>query len=859
MRIRFSQLALDLLSNLICLVRRFALPVVLFYALLVALGGAWAVTHIKIRTDTGGMLSPDLPFQRLSSEISDAFPKAGDTLVAVVDGDTPDLADDAALMLVQALRKRPDLFLEVQDIEGDVFFRTNGLLYESPEGLEQLSDRLAKAQPFLASLWRDPSLRGLFHVLELAVDAERKGLAGPGLTVAPVLDALAEIAEAQAVGQFKTLSWRNMMSGEASSKKGRRFIMLSLKMDHGSLSPAGQAMKAVRQIAANLGLAPSQGVRVRLTGSVALADEELKSVAEGMGWANAAAISLVIGLLVIGFRNGRLVGSVLATLLAGLVLSTAYATLAVAKLNLISVAFAVLFIGLGVDFGIHFALRFREAVERGEGIEAALVWAARTVGGPLAFCAVTAAIGFFSFLPTDYLGLAELGHIAGVSMFVALICNLTLLPALLSLWPPRLPPRGGEQAAGRGLSIGHPKAVVAVAALLALSGAAFLPGVRFDFDPLRLKDPHTESVSTLFDIADKPRSGPYGVTILAANLAEADAIAQRLRRLPEVAEASSIADYVPKDQDVKLDSLSMMSMFLSPLLTDTHAAKPSEAETRLAFQTFLDRLSQSPNPAAARLMKALSNLPDSTEARSEYERRAVGGIVNRLNDLKRSLGAAPFGIDDLPKDLRDNEIAQDGRVKVKAYPKGDMKDQAALARFVAAVRTVAPNAAGGPVTIYEASLTVIGAFQQATLLTLTCLLLLMALLLRRLREVALVFAPLLLAALLLLPVSVIGGLPFNFANVIVLPLLFGLGIANGIQFVFREKLEKDTSKVLATTTPRAVIFSALTTMVSFGSLAVSSHPGTSNMGILLAAALSLVLAATLFFLPALMQVWKRKD
>jgi hopanoid biosynthesis associated RND transporter like protein HpnN len=850
---------LDLLSSLTLLFHRRALAVAMAFVLLVGVGGYYAVTHIKIRTDTGGMLSPDLPFQKLSSEISKAFPQLGDTLLVVIDGASPDQADDAALALAKELRKFPDLFPIVQDIEGDPFFRTNGLLYEDVQGLEQLSDRLAKAQPFLASLWRDPSLRGLLHILGLAVDAERKGLAGQGLSVAPVLESIAEVAEAQAEGAYKELSWRNMMSGASPSKKGRRFILLSPRLDHGSLAPGKTAMTKVRDLAKGMGMVPERGLRVRMTGSVALADEELKSVAEGMGWANVAALALVIGLLAIGLRNVRLVGCVLATLLAGLVLSTAYATLAVAKLNLISVAFAVLFIGIGVDFGIHYALRFREARERGEAIDAALAWAARTVGGPLTLCAVTAAIGFFSFLPTDYLGLAELGHIAGASMFIALVCNLTLLPALLTLWPPRLRPTPPPEAPPKGLMIGHPKLVVTLCVLLALIGASFIPRASFDFDPLRLKDPETESVSTLFDIADKPRSGPYGITILASNLAEADALAKRLRQLPEVAEAASINDYVPKDQEIKLDTLSSMVMFLTPLFSDIHAAPPSDAENRAAFQDFLDLLGQSQDSVSVRLGRALSRLPDTSEARREFERRVAGGAVNRLLDLKRSLNAQLFGIGDLPKELRENEIAEDGRVKVKAYPKGDMKDQKALARFVEAVRTVSPEASGGPVTIYEASLAVLGAFQEATVLTLACLLFLMSLLLRRKRDVALVFAPLFLAALLLMPLSVLGGLPFNFANVIVLPLLFGLGIANGIQFVFREKLEKDTAKVLATTTPRAVIFSALTTMVSFGSLAVSSHPGTSNMGILLAAALTLVLAATLFFLPALMQVWKRRD
>ncbi|CAA6603015.1 conserved membrane hypothetical protein [Rhodospirillaceae bacterium LM-1] len=850
--------SMSALATIVRLVHRHALAVGLGYALLVGAGGYWAATHIKIRTDTNGMLSPDLPFQRLSQEISNAFPHLNDTLLVVVDGDTPDLADDAALLLASALRKHNDLFPSVQDIEGEAFFRTNGLLYEDAGQLELLSDRLAQAQPFLSSLWRDPSLRGLFHILGMAVDAERKGQVGPGLSAKPVLESLAEIAEAQAQGGFKTLSWRNMMSGQPSGKAGRRFILLTPKLDRGSLAPGKAAMNKVRELARGLMLVPERGVRVRLTGSVALADEELKSVAEGMGWANGAALLLVVGLLVVGLRNMRLVASVLVTLLAGLVLSTAFATLAVAKLNLISVAFAVLFIGLGVDFGIHFALRFREARERGDDPQPSLLWAARTVGGPLTLCAVTAATGFFSFLPTDYIGLAELGLIAGASMFIALICNLTLLPALLTLWPPRLRPAPPAEASGRGLFLRHPRIVVALALVLALAGAAFLPQARFDFDPLRLKDPRTESVSTLFDIADKPRSGPYGVTILAANLAEAKDLTRRLRELPEVAEASSIGDYVPKDQEGKLEILSVTGMFLTPLLGNERLLPPTDVAQRQAFQDFIDLLGQSQDPVSVRLYSALNRLPDSHEARAEFERRVVGGAHKRLLDLRQTMNAAPFGIDDLPEDLRRNEIAADGRIKVKAYPKGDMRDQKVLAKFVEAVRSVSPEASGGPVTIYEASLAVLGAFAHALVMTLSLLLALMVLLLRRRRDVALVFAPLLLAALLLLPISVLGDLPFNFANVIVLPLLFGLGIANGIQFVYRERLEKDTARVLASTTPRAVIFSALTTMVSFGSLAVSSHPGTSNMGILLAVALTLVLAATLFFLPALMQVWKRR-
>lgn len=836
------------------------------HARLVALAGllvgagaaAYTVEHISISTDTSEMLSSDLEFQKRSKEISRAFPQLDATLLVVVDGDNPELAEAAARNLAGRLRANPRIFPTVQDMADDPFFRRNGLLFLDQDDLDRMADRLAQVQPFLGVLARDPTLTGLFGLLGKALDAEKEGAAD--LSLDPVLGAMAEVADAQAEGRFAVLSWRNLMSGEAP-EKGRRFLVVEPKLDFGSLAPARAAMDEIRRAAAELRLTPDRGVRVRLTGEVALDEEELASVEEGMGFANVASLILVIGFLVIGLKDARLVLSVLATLLFGLAVSAALALAMMGKLNLISVAFAVLFIGLGVDFGIHFALRYREARDRGEAEKPAFAWAAETVGGPLALCATAAAIGFFSFIPTDYRGLAELGQIAGVSMFVAFIANLTLLPALITLLPPRL----GTIDAPKGDSI--PKArdrrarsrrVVAAAALAAVLSAAFIPWASFDFDPLHLKDPRSESMSTLMDIAKEPRNGPYGITVLASGLEEARALAARLRPLPGIGEVSSVADLLPAGQETKLESIASMGMMLTALFGKDPAPGPDDARRREALAELLGKLRAGGGKAAA-LAAALGRLPDKPEARAELERRLVGMAPRLLEDLRTALGATAIGLDDLPAELRRNQIAADGRVKLEIFPKENLDAPAALTRFVETVRSVAPAAAGGPVTIYEASRTVLRAFLEATLITLAGLLLMLAAMLRNARDVAMVFAPLLLAALMLVPVTVLGHLPFNFANVIVLPLLFGLGIANGIQFVARERLEGSGANLFRTSTPRAVLFSAFTTMVSFGSLAVSSHPGTSTMGLLLAIALTLTLACTLLVMPALMAVWPRRS
>lgn len=849
------------LGPMVAWVHRRAGWVAFTFLLLAAAAALYTGTHLTISTDTSEMLSPDLPFQQHAKDVARAFPQLDATLLVVVDGDTPELADDAVQVLTAGLKTRPDLFPSLQDTATDPFFRENGLLFEDREDLEAMAGRLARLQPFLGVLWRDPSLAGLFDLLGQALEAERNGTLGEPLAMDPVFAAMTEVVRALTEHRFATLSWRNLMNGADPRAKGRRFLVVEPKLDYDSLAPARAAMDEVRRLAAQLRLTPDQGVLVRLTGQVALDQEELSSVEESMGVANVAALILVIGLLVIGLRDARLVGAVLATLLAGLTLSSALALMMTGRLNLISTAFAVLFIGIGVDFGIHYALRYREARERGLDDLSSLVWAAETMGSPLTLCAAGAAIGFFSFLPTDYRGLAELGQIAGASMFIALLGNLTLLPALITLWPIRTEVRRlgekGRPAPRKETPSPAPRRITAAAVLLAGISACFIPWTRFDFDPLHLKDPDSESMSTLTDIGKDPRNGPYGITILAPDLEAAKALAVRLRTLPGVGETSSIADYLPADQEAKLEIVGTLAMMLISLFDSGHDMPVDDTRNREAVQRLSAGLAGA-GGAAAEFKVALETLPDMPEVRAELERRLVGGITRRLEDLKAALGASPVGLDDLPEDIRQGQIAADGRVKVEVFPEQSLDDPGTLSRFVETVRSVAPEATGGPVIIFEASRAVLKAFRDATLVTLAGLIVMMAMVLRKARDVALVFSPLLLAALMLVPVTVLGNLPFNFANVIVLPLLFGLGIANGVQYVARERLEGDGRSVLRTSTPRAVTFSALTTMVSFGSLATSSHPGTSAMGLLLAIALTLTLLCTVLVLPALMTVWSRR-
>ncbi len=871
MTLRAAEYHRRLLVAWVDLVRRRAVAVVIAAVFIAAATGVFVVHGFRINTDTDDMLSPDLPFRQHSRALSKAFPQFSDNILVVIDADSADLADDAAARMAARLRERPNLFGSVFDPGGSPFLRRNGLLFLETDALNDLADRLADAQPFLGTLWRDPSLRGLFDVVAEAMDESTLGDGRAPIAIADVLASVADVVEAEVEGRFRLLSWRALMTGtHGNAADRRRVILIEPRLDFGSLRPAESAMTALRMLIAELGYDDVAGVNVRLTGSAALAHEELKSVEDGMGLAAMLSLFLVVVLLSVGLGSAQLTIATVLTLVCGLIVTAGFAFAVIGELNLISVAFAVLFIGLSVDFGIHFALRYREALIGGRTHEVALGEAAAGVGGALTLCAVAASIGFFSFLPTDYQGLAELGLIAGVGMFVALAANLTILPAVITLMPPPAPPPAARDAPPARLSRAienHPRVVIASALALTLGAGFLVPWARFDFDPLNLKDRKTESVSTLFDLMADSRTSPYSATVLVPSLDAADALARRVSSLDLVDSTATLSDYVPEAQTEKLEIIADMSFFLAPALSDRDAKPPPSPDERAAaLRRVRERIGAfaatsrdvASRAAAERLSRAFDRLDakggSDGGALASVERRLIALFPERIRELRDSLAAEPFVRADLPDEIRRRAVAADGRARLEIYPKENLHDREALERFVGAVRALAPDATGSPVVILEAGNTVVGAVREAAVLAFFVIAALLGVLLRSVRDTLFVFAPLVVAVLLTVAASVLLRLPFNFANVIVLPLLFGLGVANGVHLVLRAREGAVAGAVMGTSTPRAVVFSALTTVGSFGSIALSSHPGTAGMGVLLTISIGFTLVASLTVLPALMRL-----
>ncbi len=831
--------------------------------LLIAFGAGWfAVTHFKMTSDTGELISDKLPWRQREIAFGKAFPQNGNSIVAVVDGQTPELAQLGAQKLTEAVTARPDLFLRVSRPEGGPFFEQNGLLFLSTNKVKDATQQLDDAQPFMGTLAADPSLRGVCSSLSIALTGVKTDQTQLSKLDRP-MRAFTQLFSQVEQNRRAFFSWRELISGQTSEHRDlRALVEIHPKLDFGRLEPGAAASDWIRAKAKALGLDAAHGMRVRLTGDIPLEDEEFGSLAQNAGLIGSIMLGMILLMLWLAVRSARIVACILVTTFAGLAVAAAIGLFVFHRFNVISVAFIPLFVGLGVDFGIQFSVRYRAEQLDHDTVGAALIAAGQGVGRSLALAATAIAVGFLAFLPTPYRGVSELGVIAGLGMFVGLLLNLTLLPALLQLVRPtgRLAEVGYARLEPvNDWLVKHRRAVLIGGFAASALGIALIPFARFDFNPLHLRSPKVESMATLNDLFKDPDQSPNTVGLLRPNLAAADAEAARLSKLPEVSDTITLSKFVPTDQAAKLamisDTSNLVDLTLNPIMTDP---APSDADNVQALETtsqdLRDAAAHQPGPAANDALKLAAVMTALAHAQPVVRQRATDAVIPGLNvlldQLRKSLTAQPVTLQSLPRDLVNDWITADGRARITVMPRGDSNNNEVLKKFTKAVLKVAPDASGTPIAVQKAGDTVTGAFLEAALLSFAAITLLLFYVLRKVQDVVYTMTPIILTAALTLGTCVVINQPLNYANIIAFPLLFGIGVAFHIYFIMAWR--SGGSHLLESSLARAVFFSAMTTATGFGSLWASSHPGTASMGKILMISLVWTLVAALIFQPALM-------
>ncbi len=842
--------------------RRRALTIVVCMAL-AALSAWFASRNLGLNTDTADMISAELEWRQDYLAFREKFPIRDRNIVIVVDAAIAEDAEAAALLLAERLRETPALYRGIVVPGAGEFFERHGMLYLDVDELESLTDRLARAQPLTGRLKQNYSGAEFVDVVsEIVAYGEPE--------TDPLYAETARVFDAAASGQSRALSWQALLGGERGGP-ARRYVILQPVQDFSSPRPAAAAIEGIREIIAELSLAAPGDVRARVTGTVAMEHEEMTSVTRGAAVAGLAALLLVAAILYAALRSVALLVISITTLLVGLSLTAAFAAATIGNLNLISVAFAVLYIGLGVDFILHIGLRLNELRGDGAGLDEAIVATVGGVGTSLVICSFTTAAGFYAFIPTPFSGVSELGLISGTGMFLSLIVSVTLLPALISLVL-RDDSRVRRPWLGAGclsLVLDYPWKILISAVAIAVVSAILVPRIGFDRNPVNLRDPDTESVQTLQELARDGDALPLNMVALAPDEARAIEWSQALAELDTVDSVATAASLVPSDQDTKLLLLEDIGLLLGPDFADFASVEP-EPDALLASLVGLNARVAAvsvPSPSLVTLGASLGNLLAVIGSQPEMARQAK--LVRLDSDLLRTLPvqlgridtalsyANSITLEDLPPDLLDRWIATDGSRLIEIQPAVDVTDNMQSERFVSSVRSVVRTATGLPVVYEEAGRTVARSFELALTYALILVSIILFIFLARWRDALLVLVPVLLAAAATAAATVVVGLEFNFANVIALPLLLGIGVDNGIHIVHRMRSEPPTDgNISGTSTSRAVLASGLTTIASFGNLAFASHLGMSSMGQVLTMGMIATLAATLIVLPALLNIFR---
>jgi len=839
--------------------------IVVFCAVILLAGSLFVtVKKLGVTTDTDEMFARSLPWRQHNDVINRLFPGNDDLMVAVIKARIPEEGQATARALAQILSAQHDKFRFVRLPDDDPYLRQHGLLYLEPAALESLLNNIVAAQPFMGTLAADPSARGLFNALGMIGQGLAHGETLPG-NMTPQLNGFATALQGAAEGHPTNLSWQRLLTPGTADMTGQyQFVVTKPVLKYNNLQPGGEASDAIHEAVANLPFVKSGDVSVMITGPVQLSDEEFATVAQGMGIGLITSLILVACWLFFAVRSPRVIIPILITLIYGLLITTGFAAIAVGRLNLISVAFAILFVGIAVDFAIQFSVRFRAqevASTEGNMRVTALGATGFETGHQILVAALATAAGFLAFVPTNFVGVAQLGLIAGIGMLIAFFCTMTILPALLALCRARagVTETGLQNMAGCDRFLRrYRKSVMSGFAILAVIGMVLLPRLYFDADPLHTKNPHTEGMRALHALQDDPRTSLYSGALVAPNLQIAGEWVKAFDALPIVDSVMWLGMFLPTQQDQKLAMIRDTAAIMLPTLVGvTPLPPPGAVDLREAARQAAENLSivlkekRPDDDPLLRIQKALTRLataPDTTLLESNDALTRF--LPEQLQTLQSSLQADEVTLDNLPKTLAENYVTPDGKALLTIQPKSRITSNEALYRFVEDMQRVNKDVAGTAVEVVGSAQTMIHAFTDAAIYAVIMIALILFVILRRLLDVALVLAPLLLSALLTVIIVVTVPITLNYANIIALPLLLGVGVSFNIYFVMNWR--EGVKSPLASPTARAVLFSALTTGTAFGSLAASQHPGTASMGILLLLSLACTLLATLILVPALL-------
>jgi hopanoid biosynthesis associated RND transporter like protein HpnN len=852
-------------------------PLVVIAAALLSAGAAGLFTarHLGYKVSRVDLLDPESDYNKLWIDYIREFGEDDDAVI-VVEGRSREEVVAALDEVSAAVVRNGDLFRSVLHEVDLSRIRAKGLHYLSAAELDEIARFIERTRPILAGGWSQlrvgTMVGGMAGQMVAGGGAQAAG-EQPLATLERYSEALlAGIEPPTGRGEYVS-PWpgmpdslgtlRDLSSQHLLAKDGKLgFVLLRLVKEEGGFAGASAATDELRRIIAAAG-ADHPGVSIGLTGLPVMEDDEMRTSQQSMVWASV--ISMVAVTIVIiagfgGFRHALMANGVLAI---GMAWAFGWATASVGHLNILSVTFTVTMIGVGIDYGTYYVGRYLEARRRGSDCEEALLETSGAVGPGILTGAITTSVAFFCAALTSFVGVAELGLIAGGGILLCCAAELLVLPAVLAVVdrsrlgraiPEPVPVHAWLEPVMR-----HPRfvALAGMACTLALAGG--LPELAYDHNLLNLQAEGLESVAVEKKLLEECDQSVWYALSIADTREELIARKEKLLALATVERVDEIASLLPADEEVKRPLIERIRGHLAGLperppeipvdridaLGETLAWAHGEAARRpggLRTAWHLERTRE-----------ALRRLPpeECYRAVAAFQQRSAGDLLTRLHALGGVADPEPPALADLPPSLVERFVGSSGRHLLKIYGRGDIWNFDALERFVTDVRGVDPQATGNPLQAYEASLEMKRSYEQAAVYALVVILAVLWLDFRSIRHALLAALPLALGMAQTLGLMGLVGIDLNPANLIGIPLILGIAVDYGVHVV-HDALERPGPYRMSASTANSVLVDALTTILGFGALMVASHRGLESLGRVLTLGVTTCTLTSLVLLPALL-------
>ncbi len=795
--------------------------------------------NLVVITNTDKLISSNLEFKKNQRELREKFPILSNNIIISLKSDNEELLQNKVDEIVKELKNKIENLDFIFSPNTEPFYKKYSLLLMGEENRSKIISKLYEKQPFFSELNNNPKIDGLNNLLELLI----ADIQNNGDESLRQLNTLLEKFNSS-ISEKKFVSWNNFFANQ----KKEFFIFLKInnkEINEGKFDEVYKTLFEFYKMS-------NEKLLINFTGSLVLDYEEVQSVKDGAIKAGFLSLLLITLILLFTFKHKIFIFLLILTIITGLSITLGLTSIFVGNLNIISVAFAVLFIGISVDFGIQFCLRY---LENQPSSEKKIISTFKGIFKSLLIVSITSIIGFLSFIPTDYVGLSELGIISSIGLITGLICNLIFLPSCCALLP-NIYSKNIVMKKNYFYKIinfinNWDKFFLSIFMLIFITGIFFSQKIIFDSDPMKLKDQKSQSVILAQSLMEKNPSSDYTISVLLDNKNELEKI--NIKKNDIIKEIFGISDF-------KLDSETIDEItYLNFLLKRKNTEFYSEYIQLDRLINILNKIKKLDNLKLAensnKLLKNLSPIDNSKKFLmlqdlwfKNYEK-----FFEDLHAILKIDDYNNFKEIEFPDYYKDRYISDNDLLRLEIIPKKDIKQRDNLLEFVGYVNQFFRNATGMPIVQFEAGNIVIKSFIFAFSISLLFLVIFILLIFRKLKILLLCVIPLFFGMTLTIILMKVINIDLNFANMIALPLLFSLGTSYSIYIVKRFLDLKSYQKLLLSSTPTAVLSSGLTTIGSFSTLSISSHAGTSSMGLLLFISLSSVLFSCLIFLPLLIK------